>query len=227
MMDLIKQIRTLRSTILWTYLPTLAVLGLITGYALATGKKVWYFTNDPFVLGHLPFYAGVLSNLAIVLWSAGAAICFFSSGILSEDSPGRRFRRFLFFSGLLTSLWLFDDLFQFHRILYIKYLHVSATLIFAVYGLLALWYLVHFRKEIGEAEYLLLGLALAFFAAAVVFDTISVLPRGRTAFSDFLKFFGIVSWVAYFTRTGRQALREAYKGDLAVDNTGQGGTKGK
>jgi hypothetical protein len=114
---------------------------------------------------------------------------------------------FLLASGLLTTLLLFDDLFQFHRVLYVKYLHLSAGVVFGGYAVLALGYLVYFRRVIFETEYVLLGLALVFLAAAVVFDTVSLLPRGRTAFSDFLKFFGIVTWVAYFVRTGRMALR--------------------
>ena len=124
--------------------------------------------------------------------------------MVAEEATGQQW--FLFASGLLTSLFLFDDLFQFHRILYIKYLPLSAEAVFAVYGLLALGYLIYFRKEIAGTDYLLLAAALAFFAAAVVFDTVSLLPRGRTAFSDGLKFFGIVSWTAYFVRTGRQTL---------------------
>jgi hypothetical protein len=207
------QFKALWPTLLWAYVPTVVVLGGITVFALATGKKVWYFTNDPFVLGHLPFYAGVISNLGIVLWGAGATVCFFSALVLSQRQKGSSkypipypLTQFLLASGLLTSLLLFDDLFQFHRIFYIKYFQVSAKAVFAGYGLLTLGYLVHFRKTIAETDYLLLGLALAFFAAAVVFDSISLLPRGRTAFSDFLKFFGIVSWVAYFARTGRQAV---------------------
>ena len=43
--------------------------------------------------------------------------------------------------------------------------------------------------------------ALLFFVLAVVFDTLPLLPRGRTAFSDGLKLLGIVSWFTYFSRT--------------------------
>jgi len=273
------QFKALWPTLLWAYVPSLVVIGGITIFALATGRRVWYFTNDPFVLGNLPFYAGVLSSLAMLVWGAGATVCFFSALVLvdrrgeergarekegrgkkeegsnnstpytlpptpctlprrwkreegsNDDRPytlPRRGRQeakddgaeeateqqwFLFASGLLTSLFLFDDLFQFHRILYIKYLPLSAEAVFAVYGLLALGYLIYFRKEIAGTDYLLLAAALAFFAAAVVFDTVSLLPRGRTAFSDGLKFFGIVNWTAYFVRTGRQTLRRGM-GDI-------------
>jgi hypothetical protein len=239
-----KQFQALKATVYWAYVPTLVVLGVVMGYALATGRRVWYFTNDPFTLGHLPFYAGVLSSLANVLWGAGATVCFFSAMVLGKTGEGGRGRRedgrekmgdgsissspntqhptactlfqFLLASGLLTALFLFDDLFQFHRILYIKYLPLSAEAVFALYGLVALIYLIYFRKEIAGTDYLLLGVALALFAAAVILDTVSLLSRGRTAFSDALKFLGIVTWVAYFARTGRQMLRQGFNGAAKV-----------
>ena len=250
---IVSQLKALLPTLLWAYVPTLIMIGIVVWYALITGRRVWYFTNDPFILGNLPFYVGVLSSLANILWGAAAAVCFFSALVLRAKDDGKRaengkqrseiggrrtedgetkfpyslreeegigkmeegsnndnlypLARFLLASGLLTSLLLFDDLFQFHRIFYIKYFQVSAKMVFAGYGVLAMGYLLHFRKTIVATEYLLLALALAFLGVAVVVDTTPLLPRGRTAFSDFLKFFGIVTWVAYFVRTGRVALR--------------------
>jgi hypothetical protein len=210
-----KQLRDFRSTLIGAYVPALVVILSIIIYALATDKRVWYFTEDPFVLGNLPFYAGVLSSLGNLLWGAAATICFFSFGVLPKEQS--RFRPFLLVSGLFTSLLLFDDQFQLHRIFYIKYFHLTTKAVLAGYGLLTLGYLMYFRKVITETEYLVLGLALFFLGAAVLFDTMPLLPRGRTAFSDFLKFFGIVTWVAYFARMGWQALRDACKGDFAID----------
>jgi hypothetical protein len=204
----LRQFRSFLPALLVSYILTFLLIGSITLFALSRGKRIWYFTYDPFILGHLPFYAGLLSNLAILLWGAGATICFFISGFLPKDTLLHSFRRFFFISGLLTSLFLFDDLFQFHRILYYKYLHLSSGIVFIVYGLLTLGYLIHFRKEVAGTDYLMMGVALWLFAAAVFIDFFSILPRGSTAFSDGLKFFGIVSWVAYYTRTGYQVLRE-------------------
>jgi hypothetical protein len=79
-----RQFRVVWPTIVWTYLPTLVVLGGISIFAMATGRRVWYFTNDLFVLGHLPFYAGVLSSLGNVLWGAGATVCFFSAMVVGK-----------------------------------------------------------------------------------------------------------------------------------------------
>jgi len=78
------QFKALWPTLLWAYVPTLVVIGGITIFALATGRRVWYLTNDPFVLGNLPFYAGVLSSLAMLVWGAGATVCFFSALVLVD-----------------------------------------------------------------------------------------------------------------------------------------------
>lgn len=186
---------------LLAYLPTLAALVGVAFGALVTGRRVWFFTNDPFVLGNLPFYAGILSNAGILLWCSTTAICFFSAAVLKNDDQVRYWRLFLLMSGLLTSLLLFDDLFQIHRIFYPKLFYFSTLLFYGMYGFLTLWYLIYFRKQILETEFLLLTFALAFFVLAVVFDTLHLLPRGHTAFSDGLKLFGIVSWFTYFIRT--------------------------
>jgi hypothetical protein len=71
---------------LLAYLPALAALVGIAFFAQATGQRVWYFTNDLFVLGNLPFYAGILSNMGILLWCATAATYFFSAAILTKKN---------------------------------------------------------------------------------------------------------------------------------------------
>jgi hypothetical protein len=192
---------------LLAYLPAMAALVGIAFIAWATGRRVWFFTNDPFVLGNLPFYAGILSNVGILLWCATAAICFFSTAILKKDDHVNDWKPFLFMSGVFTSLLLCDDLFQMHKIFYPILFHLAEVFVYGVYGLFALWYLIHFRKQIRNTEFLLLVFALAFFILAVMFDTLHLLPRGNTAFSDGLKFLGIVSWFIYFMRTCGKEVR--------------------
>jgi len=89
------------------------------------------------------------------------------------------------------------------------FFHLAEALVHGMYGLFALWYLIHFRKQIQETEFLLFVFALVFFILAVFFDTILLLPRGNTAFSDGLKFLGIVSWFTYFTRACGQEVRSS------------------
>ncbi len=205
-----EQFNALIPIMLLVYLPTLVTLIGISLYALAMGRRIWFFTLDPFILGQLPFYAGILSNVGNLLWSAAAAVCFFAAWLVREDVHGRQWKYFLLVSGLLKSLLLMDGLFQMHRIFYIKYLHLSTFIVYGVYGALVLGYLRYYREQIRETEFSFLALALIFFILAVVIDTFSILPRGRTAFSDGLKLFGIVSWLTYFIRTCRVALRVDY-----------------
>jgi hypothetical protein len=202
-----RQFKVLMPTILISYSVTLAVVVGISLYAISTGKRVWYFTVDPFIIGNLPFYAGILSNLGLLLWSAGATVCFFSASILRDEELKNRHRRFLVLSGLFTSLFMFDGLFQMHRIFYPNHLHLSTVMVYCLYVILGLWYLLFFRKQIMETEYLMLALAIGFLGLAVIFDFVSLAPRGNTALSDFIKLFGIVSWFIYFTRTCRKILR--------------------
>ncbi len=201
-----KQIKGLAPTIMIAYFLALAIIIGISFFALSTGRRIWYFTVDPFLLSNLPFYAGILSNLGILLWSASATVCFFSAALLRNDALKNRPKWFLIMSGFFTSLFLFDGLFQMHRIFYPNRLHLSTFLVYCIYIFLGLWYLIIFRKQIMETEYLMLALAFCFLGLAVVIDTLSIAPRGNTALSDFFKLFGIVTWFIYFIRTSWKML---------------------
>jgi hypothetical protein len=203
-----RQFRALMPIMLLAYVPALAALIGVVFLAFTTGRHIWFFTTDTFVLGNLPFYAGILSNVGILLWCATAAICFFCAAVLKGDDPMGVWRLFLCMSGVLTSLLLFDDLFQMHKIFYPILFHLSEILVYGMYGLFAFWYLIYFRKQIRETEFLLLVFALVFFVLAVIFDTFNLLRGGNTAFSDGLKLLGIVSWFTYFIRTCWKATTE-------------------
>jgi hypothetical protein len=209
-----QQLKTLFSIILPAYLATLAILLGAGLWAKATDRRVWFFTVEPFLIGNLPAYAGILSTLGNILWAAAAAVCFYTAWILKIDNSKRRWKDFLFAAALLTVLLMTDGLFQMHRIFYPRILGVPTIFVFGFYGLYMIGLLGYFREQVLETEYLILGLALIFFFLAVVFDMISILPRGSTAFSDGLKLFGIVSWLIYFVRTSRQALMGADKENI-------------
>jgi hypothetical protein len=204
---MLKQLKIILPIILMAYVPTFAVLAGVGLYAMATGQRIWFFTVEPFLLGNLPSYAGILSTLGNLLWTAAAAVCFYTAWILRAQGPPRRWKHFLLMAGLMTVLLLLDGLFQMHRIFYPQYLHIPTVLVFGIYGLLVIGLLGYFQELIRETEFLLLTLALIFFFLAVVFDMISILPRGSTAFSDGLKLFGIVSWLIYFVRASRIVLQ--------------------
>jgi hypothetical protein len=200
--------KALIPVMLLTYIPALAILIGIVFLGFATGRHLSFFTEHPFASSFLPFYAGMLTYVDIILWCATAAICFFSAAVLKGDAMVRDWRFFLIVSGLFTSLLMCDNLFQMHIFFYPVLFHLSTYFVYGAYGLFVLWYLLYFKKQILETEFLLLSFSLVFFALAIIFDALPILPRGSTSFSDGLKLFGIVNWLVYFSRTCRNVVNK-------------------
>jgi hypothetical protein len=204
-----RQIRALLPVWLRVYPLVLILLGGLTLFALISGQRVWFFTADPFIIGNLPFYAGILSNLGFLFWGGTAAVCFFGAWLLRGWENTAAWRRFLTASGIYTLLFLLDDLMQLHRIFFPEEANGLIGMVYLAFGLLGLAYFLFFRSQILETEYLMLASAVSFLLAAVVVDVFSLFPRGNTALSDFLKFFGVVSWFIYYFRTTRDVIRGA------------------
>lgn len=217
------QFRTLLPIFIMTYGATFVVLCVVGVMAQVTGRHVWFFTNDPFVLGHLPFYAGIISNIGMLLWCSSASICFFTMAALGRifTTVQKDWRRFLLFSGILTSMLLFDDLLQLHQIFYPKYFHVTTIIIYSIYAFFAIWYLCHFKRQIQKTEFLLLFFALGFFILAIFSDGMPLIRRGRTAISDGFKLLGIVSWFSYFSRTCIRLLAMQLSGFRKEDDNAE------
>ena len=156
------QLSTLWPHLVLVYSPIVILITAVAVFALLTGRPGSFFTRDPFVIARLPFYAGLISNVGILLWCALCTVCFFNSVVLKKLANGSDWGRFFLYSGILTFILLFDDLFQFHRILYPRFLHVSMALTSAAYAGLAIWLLWRFRGIMEQSEYLLLLLAFLF-----------------------------------------------------------------
>jgi len=159
------------------------------------------FTRDPIaILGGNPFI-GVISNIGILFWSATAAICIFAS----KSNPDKKeFSSFLLFSGLLTFLLLFDDLFQLHEKID-DYLYVHEYTAYVIYFILISIYLAKFHKIIISTEYMVLFIACCFLSLSVLADMLLsyfVTQRDiKFLVEDGFKLFGIVTWSVYFIRT--------------------------
>ncbi len=152
-------------------------------------------------------YVGLVSNLGVLLWCSCAAICLFSGAVICQGFSNRETCLFMVCSGLFTAMLLLDDLFMLHEEVFPDHLFIPQPLVFVAYGFITLAYLFRFRKTILATEYLLLILAVGFFAASVFVD-LFVTPEefliagypGRHIIEDGLKLFGIVTWTAYLIR---------------------------
>jgi hypothetical protein len=127
------------------------------------GVDLGDLTRDPADISGVPVYIGFLSNIGMLFWAATVAICFFVATFVARSAAASAARRFLYASGLLTLLLLFDDLFQLHERVFPLSLGVAEPVVFGGYLAVTLLYLVHFRRVILESDYLLLALALGFF----------------------------------------------------------------
>lgn len=194
-----------RAAIPWSVLAvTMAALLLGAGsYIVAvTGRPIGFLLRDANAIAEQPWYFAALENAGIVLMSGGGCVALFSATLCRGRSA-----RFLFLGGLLSLLLAADDLYQLHENSYRLYLNEGV--IFAFYGALLLLLVGAHLQHFVRTPFVMLGLALALFGAAIVIDHF---PAARTALppgtEDCLELIGICFWSAYFVKCSRDGLLE-------------------
>ena len=187
----------------------LAVSAILMGMVLFlhfwSGIPISRLTRDPVALGELSVYAGFLSQAGIFFWSASATLCLFSARVLSGNTEHQNLRLFLLVSGLLTLLLGLDDTFLLHEKV-LPHFGIPQNLVLGSYAGFVLLYLFRFYPLILETEYVLLVIALSFFAVSVILDVLEPPGISLFFFEDGAKLTGIVSWLAYFFRVGEDAV---------------------
>lgn len=172
--------------------------------------------RDPLIVAHeaaasgdcCHIYFGVLSNMGVLLWCAGASVCLFASIVLISRRASLVQVYFMLFAGLLTAILMFDDLFQAHEFVYPALFGINEKSVFAVYVLLILGYLALFGVQIFQSDFAMILISLAAFAMSVLADTL--MPPGGPAYrllDDGAKLVGIASWTAFHSRAGWRLCR--------------------
>jgi hypothetical protein len=82
-----------------------------------------------------------------------------------------------------------------------KYFHILENTIIGLYGFMIIVFLVAFKNTILKTYYLPLLLSFIFFGASIVFDLWPTVLPWHFLLEDGTKFLGIVSWLAYFSKT--------------------------
>lgn len=85
--------------------------------------------RDPSAVANISPFVGVVSNLGVFLWSSTATLCLFSWLVLSQQFPKSEFTHFYFWSGVLSLMLFFDDLFLLHENVLPNQLGISLSLI--------------------------------------------------------------------------------------------------
>ncbi|MGJ5631351.1 hypothetical protein [Nostoc sp. CALU 1950] len=191
----IAQIKVLLLTFLITIIPFSLILIFLK---LKTNVTTDYLTRDPSSIMSAPFYLGFFSNIGILFWCSSAIICLFSYMLLKKDIRAKEYSSFFLFSGLLTSLLLFDDFFLIHESVFPDYLHISEKIVYAGYIALMLMFFLKFKTILKKTEFLILLSAFIFFGLSIVCD--NIFPNIPVAIEDTFKLVGITTWFTYFAR---------------------------
>lgn len=171
-------------------------------------KPIQNFTEDPAYLVDFHPLVGVISNMGALLWCATAVICLFTYFFLRRYSRNND-TSFLLYSGLLTVLLLFDDFFMLHDGLIPLYFSLSEVWVYFTYVILAIVWFVYFREQILQGEFIILGFAILFLGLSTIADLF--LPQGEQVvflIEEGFKFYGITTWLIYFTRDSVFRLRK-------------------
>lgn len=198
----------------------LVALYLFAGMALLTAAVVSavtempiaMFTRDPADIANISPFAGVISNIGILFWSAAATVCVFTFLLLKSVENKARLSWFFLVSGIITTMLMLDDLFLFHERVFPQYLHLRQRYTLVFYFMIMTVYLIGFKKIILNNKTSLLLLALSFFGLSVSVDVAAKYVAETVPFyhlfEDGFKLLGIVSWLGYFARFSLQSITD-------------------
>jgi len=209
------QAGTLSLFLLVLYLvPVLVLISVILVHD-RTGVSLLKFMRDPAdLMGANPF-TGFVSNLGVLFWCAAAAVCLFSWPVLRNRFSTAPLAAFVLYAGLLTTVLLLDDLFQLHEAVLPHYFHVPEVVTYACYAVASVAMLVTFRDRILKTDYLVLLMSLVFLGLSMLSDAFQprmeqLLGEWRILSEDGFKFFGIVGWFGYFSRSCFIAIKDGF-----------------
>lgn len=171
-------------------------------------------TKDANAVAGAPLYAGAISNIGILFWCATASICFFCFAMVRNRGHTTSAGQFLLAAGILTTLIMFDDLFEVHERILRDVLSIPEYITFSFYGALLAVIIARYRGVIVKSDFVLLVLAIMFFALSMTADLAQhhipwLYTRiGSFLFEDGCKLLGILSWCGYFVTVGSQLTRQ-------------------
>ena len=181
---------------LWVQLPLAAVLAAGLIFSRARGFPLSVLMKDPVGQLHAPLYTGAISNLGVLLWAAGAAICLFAAADRRRLGGGER-RTFVLGLGLLTAWLALDDLYLLHEQVILRLTSIREMCTQALYAAGLLFWLVRFREVVRGTAYPVLLCALLLFTLSCGVDLIHGVVSHRSLIEDGSKLLGIGAWLGY------------------------------
>ena len=182
---------------------------LLVAARVQTATPLRFLFLDPAHLTGSPWYTGALSNLGILVWTAGVA--FASAGAWVARRIGRQSAAtFLAAGALATLILVLDDVFALHAGILKNLLGGSknAAQLFVVFPTLA--WMVFFLDDIRRTRSALLLAAVGSLGGSVIVDVgIGLSGDTKLLVEDGMKFLGILAWSQYFAITSRDIAASA------------------
>jgi hypothetical protein len=181
-----------------------AFFGAIVAAFAVSGIGMAKLSRDPAELADVQFYYGLLSNLGILVWAAGAFISFFAS----FHVEGSQIRSLLRWAGILTLILLLDDFLLIHEEVFPNVLHLPERLVYVFYLItFPAFFFRHLKVILRETEYRILGLGIVLMGMSVLVD-IHLLPGGIDV-EDGLKLAGMVAYSYYWVFTSHRLTAQS------------------
>ena len=175
--------------------------GAIVGAFAGSGIRMTKLSRDPAQIANFPVYYGLLSNLGILVWAAGAFISFFASFHVDDA----KIRSLLNWAGILTTILLLDDFFLIHDVVFPKVLGLPEWLVYAFYLItFPVFFFRHLNIIFMQTEFRILGLGLFLLGVSVLID-INILPGGIDV-EDSFKLLGMVAYSYYWIVTSHSLI---------------------
>jgi hypothetical protein len=190
---------------------------LLAAVWLQTRVPVSVLMKDPLAVVHetktcCHFYYGLVSNLGIMIWTAGAAVSLFAALLLfCADRPKSEM---LFFAAAAAfTTWLaLDDLFMIHEDV-LPQLGVPEAITYGLYGSAAAGYFLLSWRAILESRPMLMALALILLGSSVGIDVLVKSESAARVFvEDGAKLLGILAWASFHVSAAVQIIGARMEG---------------
>lgn len=167
-------------------------------------------TANPISFLKAPFYQGILHRLGLMFWSFIVIINLFTYTIIKNKNYSSEETSFLLFSSLFFGFFMFDEMLLIHNDILPKLIGIHQLIVLIIYTIVALIFLLSFKKTILKNFPVLFLSAISLLALSMMIDIFSYLKIIKFSFryflDDSLKFLGIFNLFIYFFIFNRNKL---------------------
>lgn len=183
-----------------------ALLGIVVYASVTRDIAFGIFTGDTGRAVVDDWYAGLLSNVGLVLWLLGA-VASMTAAFSRARSEGHD-TMFFVGMGAITAWLAADDAFLWHEEFVPNTLGIDENVVFGVYGLVGVAAVVVGRGAIVRNLWWVFASAGVLLAGSLVVERVGVSIGSPGATVSSLKFLGIATWTAFFVEAAVHRRRQ-------------------